>query len=107
MSPITIPIGPQHPALKEPLSIKLEVSGERILDASLRIGYVHRGQYSDVERGDRFRGGHDLVDTLVDEARDLLDIVIVRLAPDHELLAHDRYLCCLLHEPILSPKPAY
>lgn len=43
MSTITIPIGPQHPALKEPLSILLDVAGERVVDASLRIGYVHRG----------------------------------------------------------------
>lgn len=43
MSPVTIPIGPQHPLLKEPLSISLEVEGERIVGASMRIGYVHRG----------------------------------------------------------------
>jgi len=43
MSRMTIPIGPQHPLLKEPLSLMLEVTGERIVKASLRIGYVHRG----------------------------------------------------------------
>ena len=43
MSPMTIPIGPQHPALKEPLSVVLTVEGERILESGLRIGYVHRG----------------------------------------------------------------
>ncbi len=43
MSPITVPIGPQHPALKEPLLFKLEISGELIVGADLRIGYVHRG----------------------------------------------------------------
>lgn len=40
---IIIPIGPQHPALKEPLSFLLTVEGERIVDSLLRIGYVHRG----------------------------------------------------------------
>ena len=40
---MTIPIGPQHPVLKEPLSFLLTVEGERIVDSSLRIGYVHRG----------------------------------------------------------------
>ncbi|HUV94630.1 MAG TPA: nickel-dependent hydrogenase large subunit [Anaerolineae bacterium] len=43
MSRITIPIGPQHPLLKEPLSLVLEAIGERIVSASMRIGYVHRG----------------------------------------------------------------
>jgi len=43
MSRITIPIGPQHPALKEPLSFLLTVEGERIVESALRIGYVHRG----------------------------------------------------------------
>jgi Ni,Fe-hydrogenase III large subunit len=39
----TIPIGPQHPALKEPISIRLTVEGEVIRDADLRLGYNHRG----------------------------------------------------------------
>jgi NADH-quinone oxidoreductase subunit D len=43
MSRTTIPIGPQHPALKEPLSFLLTVEGERIVESTLRIGYVHRG----------------------------------------------------------------
>jgi len=38
-----IPIGPQHPALKEPISIRLTVEGEVIRDADLRLGYNHRG----------------------------------------------------------------
>jgi Ni,Fe-hydrogenase III large subunit len=38
-----IPIGPQHPALKEPISIRLSVEGEVIQDADLRLGYNHRG----------------------------------------------------------------
>ena len=40
---MTIPIGPQHPALKEPVSFLLTVEGERIVESGLRIGYVHRG----------------------------------------------------------------
>jgi NADH-quinone oxidoreductase subunit D len=43
MNRITIPIGPQHPALKEPISFLLTVEGERIVESTLRIGYVHRG----------------------------------------------------------------
>jgi NADH-quinone oxidoreductase subunit D len=43
MSKISIPIGPQHPLLKEPLSMKIDISGEKVLGGSLRLGYVHRG----------------------------------------------------------------
>ena len=43
MNRMTIPIGPQHPALKEPLSFLLTVEGERVMESALRIGYVHRG----------------------------------------------------------------
>ncbi len=43
MTRITIPIGPQHPLLKEPLSFRLTAEGERIVEGALRLGYVHRG----------------------------------------------------------------
>lgn len=43
MRRITIPIGPQHPLLKEPVSFLLDVEGEQVLDSVLRLGYVHRG----------------------------------------------------------------
>jgi NADH-quinone oxidoreductase subunit D len=38
-----IPIGPQHPALKEPISLRLTVEGEVVTDADIRLGYNHRG----------------------------------------------------------------
>ncbi len=38
-----IPLGPQHPALKEPEHFLLEVEGEIIVNVTPRIGYVHRG----------------------------------------------------------------
>ncbi len=40
---ISIPIGPQHPALKEPGMFKLTIEGEDIIDAEVNIGYNHRG----------------------------------------------------------------
>lgn len=39
----TVPIGPQHPALKEPGHFEFTVDGEIVTGASLRLGYVHRG----------------------------------------------------------------
>ena len=38
-----IPIGPQHPALKEFEYFELRVDGEQILDVTVRLGYNHRG----------------------------------------------------------------
>ncbi len=43
MNKISIPIGPHHPLLKEPLSMNIEITGEKVLGGSLRLGYVHRG----------------------------------------------------------------
>ncbi len=39
----TIPIGPQHPALKEPGHFEFTVDGEVVTGAAVRLGYVHRG----------------------------------------------------------------
>ena len=38
-----LPIGPIHPGLKEPLRLKLQTEGERVVKAEIEYGYVHRG----------------------------------------------------------------
>ena len=38
-----IPIGPQHPALKEPGHFEFTVDGEIVTGARMRLGYAHRG----------------------------------------------------------------
>jgi NADH-quinone oxidoreductase subunit D len=43
MPSVTIPIGPQHPALKEPASFSITLEGERIVSMDVRLGYNHRG----------------------------------------------------------------
>src|SRR3989339_863497 len=43
MGKVIIPIGPQHPALKEPESFSVTLEGEKIVDVNLRLGYNHRG----------------------------------------------------------------
>lgn len=45
----TIPIGPQHPALKEPGHFLISVDGEIVTDAVVRLGYAHRGIEKAVE----------------------------------------------------------
>lgn len=38
-----VPLGPYHPALEEPVHVKLLTEGEEIKDAKVFIGYNHRG----------------------------------------------------------------
>ncbi len=40
---VEIPVGPQHPALHEPISLRLKVEGEQVVDAHVVSGYNHRG----------------------------------------------------------------
>jgi membrane-bound hydrogenase subunit alpha len=47
MGTFILPVGPQHPALKEPTSFRFLVDGETVVDADLRLGYNHRG----IEKG--------------------------------------------------------
>ena len=37
-----IPIGPIHPALKEPVQFEFTIDGERIVDVDVSLGHVHR-----------------------------------------------------------------
>lgn len=39
----TIPVGPVHPALHEPIRFDLTIDGEEVLDADVFAGQVHRG----------------------------------------------------------------
>jgi len=39
----TIPIGPQHPTLKEPMCIRVTLDGNYIQDINIRMGYTHKG----------------------------------------------------------------
>ena len=43
MGRITFPIGPQHPALKEPECFKVTAEGECVVGVDIRLGYIHRG----------------------------------------------------------------
>lgn len=39
----SVPLGPLHPAFKEPINFKLKLEGELVTEAEVRIGYAHRG----------------------------------------------------------------
>ena len=49
----SIPVGPLHPALKEPIQFQFELDGEEITDVDLRAGFVHRGIEYMGMKGDR------------------------------------------------------
>jgi NADH-quinone oxidoreductase subunit D len=55
MPEVHIPIGPQHPALKEPVNFKVVVDGEKIVSLDLDISYTHRGIEKAAERRDFIR----------------------------------------------------
>jgi len=40
---ITIPMGPQHPSLKEPACFTITLEGEKVVNAVVGVGYNHRG----------------------------------------------------------------
>jgi NADH-quinone oxidoreductase subunit D len=40
---VKVPVGPQHPALKEPESFLITLRGEKITSVNVRMGYNHRG----------------------------------------------------------------
>ncbi|MBN2203008.1 MAG: nickel-dependent hydrogenase large subunit [Candidatus Aenigmarchaeota archaeon] len=39
----TLPIGPQHPTLKEPMCLRISLDGNTIKDVKIRMGYTHKG----------------------------------------------------------------
>jgi NADH-quinone oxidoreductase subunit D len=49
--PMTLNMGPSHPAMHGTVRIVLELSGESILKADVQIGYLHRGFEKMSERG--------------------------------------------------------
>lgn len=48
----TVPFGPQHPVLPEPIHLDLELRDEKVVRAVPSIGYVHRGLEKLVEKKD-------------------------------------------------------
>jgi Ni,Fe-hydrogenase III large subunit len=56
MHEFTLPIGPQHPALAEPIHFRLKVDGETVVDAEMHLGYNHRGIEKALEGRQWFKG---------------------------------------------------
>jgi NADH-quinone oxidoreductase subunit D len=49
--PMTLNVGPSHPAMHGTIRIVMELSGESILKTDVQIGYLHRGFEKMCERG--------------------------------------------------------
>ena len=52
MARTTIPFGPQHPVLPEPIHLELVVEDEKVIEARPSIGFVHRGLEKLAEKKD-------------------------------------------------------
>jgi NADH-quinone oxidoreductase subunit D len=63
MHDFKIPIGPQHPAIDEPSCLRVSLDGNYIVEADLRLGYVHRGIEKLLE-GKRIEQGLQIVDRI-------------------------------------------
>jgi len=55
MAEVIIPIGPQHPALKEPVNFRVIADGEKIVRLELDLSYTHRGIEKAAEERDFIR----------------------------------------------------
>jgi membrane-bound hydrogenase subunit alpha len=55
MPEVVVSIGPQHPALKEPVNFKVVVEGEKIVRLELDLSYNHRGIEKAAEQRDFIR----------------------------------------------------
>jgi len=53
---VEIPIGPQHPALHEPIMLKVRAEGEEVVEVSVNTGYNHRGVEKLLEKNSWVRG---------------------------------------------------
>ncbi|OYT38467.1 MAG: NADH-quinone oxidoreductase subunit D [Desulfurococcales archaeon ex4484_58] len=52
---VELPVGPQHPALHEPLLLKAYAEGEEIVKVEINTGYNHRGIEKLAERNNFYR----------------------------------------------------
>jgi Ni,Fe-hydrogenase III large subunit len=55
------PLGPYHPALPEPLALRLALRGETVTGVELQLGYLHRG-VEELAPGRDLKGVLDLVE---------------------------------------------
>lgn len=56
MAIVEIPIGPQHPALHEPIMLRVRTDGEEVVEVQVNTGYNHRGIEKLLEKNSWVRG---------------------------------------------------
>lgn len=56
MTIVEIPIGPQHPALHEPIMLRVKTEGEEVVEVEVNTGYNHRGIEKLLEKNSWVRG---------------------------------------------------
>lgn len=58
MAVVEIPVGPQHPALHEPIMLRVRADGEEVVEVAVNTGYNHRGIEKLLEKNSWIRGMH-------------------------------------------------
>lgn len=56
MAIVEVPIGPQHPALHEPIMLRVKTDGEEVVEVTVVTGYNHRGVEKLLEKNSWVRG---------------------------------------------------
>ncbi len=100
MSTFDIPIGPMHPALPEPLLLKLEVEGETVVGVDFDVSYMHRGIEKLLEAKTYFQG-LPLVERICgicNAAHGLCYTLNVEKLYDKEIPARAQYLRLVVEE---------
>ena len=100
MPELSFPIGPQHPALKEPENLRFTVDGEVVVDADIRIGYVHRSIEYSCERRSYIQDVHlcERVCGICSNAHSLCFSRCVEKLADVEVPIRAEYIRMIMHE---------
>lgn len=100
MAKLQFPIGPQHPALKEPENLRFSVDGELVVDADIRIGYVHRSIERSCSERNYVQDVHlcERVCGICSNAHTLCYCMAVEALTDVEVPERAQFIRMLMHE---------
>ncbi len=95
-----VPIGPQHPALKEPIFLKLVVEGEQVVKADVDVSYTHRGIEKALEYGNYIQNIYliERICGICNVAHTLCNVVTVEQLYDKEIPPRAQYIRVIVEE---------
>jgi NADH-quinone oxidoreductase subunit D len=100
MGLINIAVGPQHPALKEPIKFNFELDGERIINVDARVGYAHRGIEKGMEANTYTQGLYliERICGICSHAHSIAFVEAVETLMEIEVPKRAEYIRCLIGE---------